>query len=267
MGMGVGSRPAVRGPARVAEADDGRRLCRPAAAMSASRLPTERTRPMPPSPEHDTRRVVAAILEMPQAVEDDRLAGPAPGVPYDAAHGSSLLGTRRRRGADGTSGPLCTAVTDGISRFGHDRVGPEASAELDEPPPRHPQAPRGGQNTLLPSPPSLSPSLPPSPPRGLGPLGRRAGVRAAGPLRGDSVPRSRGAAPSGQVLLHDRHDAVAEASQSSCVGASAMTRTSGSVPDGRTRCGHAAEALVSRATACPDRRGAHRAPRGRAPAR
>ena len=97
----------------------------------------------PSSIEHDARRVVAAVLEPSQTVEDDRLAGTAPGVAYDAAHPCSLLGAGRR-GAGSGRHAASRVVPPSPAGFGDSLStvpGREASAEsFDEPPPRHPRA-------------------------------------------------------------------------------------------------------------------------------
>src|ERR1019366_10382646 len=90
----------------------------------------------------DAGRVVAAVLEMPQAVEDDRLAGPTPGVPYEAAHKTSL---RWKRARDRWQRHIRTALCPPLPMEFVGSVttvsGREAPAEnFDEPPPRHPPA-------------------------------------------------------------------------------------------------------------------------------
>ena len=138
--------PAVRRPARVAEADAwprSRSRPRPRRARRGCRRRARRRcrsgsrRAMP-------GRVVAAVLQAPEAVEDDGLAGTSPDVAYDAAHACSLPWVGRRWAGCGRhprvalSPPLPAGFVDSITTV----PGREASAEsFDEPPPRHPRGP------------------------------------------------------------------------------------------------------------------------------
>ena len=119
--------PAVRGPARVPEAGGGRgavvargleqlvQVADGAHHVDAVRLD-----------ERDPRGVVAAVLQAPEAVEDDGLAGSTADVAYDAAHACSLLwaGAQRGRLRTAPSSRFVSAVTSGFCRLDNDRAGP-----------------------------------------------------------------------------------------------------------------------------------------------
>ncbi len=119
--MGVLVRgPPVGGPARVAEPDDrprvvaaGRRDQRVEVADGAHDVDTAAVE------QGDAGRVVAAVLEMAQAVEDDGLAGASPGVANDAAHETSLpdgQGPVRADGETARSNRFVSAVAGGLCR-------------------------------------------------------------------------------------------------------------------------------------------------------
>src|SRR5665647_2168142 len=126
------TRPAVRGPARVAEAHDGLGRVGPGRREQGVEV-ADRTYRLEAVGLHedDAGRVVAAVLEASEAVEDDGLPGASPDVAYDAAHACSLLWMRaqmsRLRAA--RSGrfvpPSPTGFDDSITTV----PGREASAE------------------------------------------------------------------------------------------------------------------------------------------